>query len=232
MKSNKLAHACLLGIAALALALLAGCSTTASSASQKAVATPTAYASSVLGPSYADALDMTGQLALGTLRLEDGASAVTAQQAKMLLPLWQALSSGALQNQTETNAILKQIESAMTSEQVQAIAAMQLTLQDVRTWAESHGLDSPASSQAPEPQATLQAPPGGQAPDPQARETMQAQFGNMTDEQRAALRATAEASGQTLGGPAGAGGFAGGLGDVRVLVSPLIELLSQRAAGQ
>jgi hypothetical protein len=61
---------------------------------------------------------------------------------------------------------------------------------------------------------------------------MRARLGNMTDEQRAALRATAEASGQTLGGPAGAGGFVGSLGAARALVGPLIELLSQRAAGQ
>jgi hypothetical protein len=59
-------------------------------------------------------------------------------------------------------------------------------------------------------------------------ETMRAQIQNMSQEERQALRATAEAGGG-FGGRLGAGGFAGALGQVRVLYGPLIELLTERA---
>jgi hypothetical protein len=59
---------------------------------------------------------------------------------------------------------------------------------------------------------------------------MRAQFDNMSDQDREALRATAEAGGQAFGGRGGLGGFAGGLGTVRVVLGPLIELLTARAA--
>lgn len=78
----------------------------------------------------ADALSPVGQLALGTLRLEDGELAVTEEQAVELLPLWQALQS--LSNsettaQAELDAVVRQIQGIMTAEQVASIAGMKLT---------------------------------------------------------------------------------------------------------
>ena len=84
------------------------------------------HASAVLDTSYAGALDVPGQLALGTLTLEATDGAITPDQAGALLPLWRALQ-GSVTAEAEVSAVLKQIEERMTAEQLAAIAAMQLT---------------------------------------------------------------------------------------------------------
>jgi len=73
--------------------------------------------SAVLDMSYPDALDVSAQLVLGTMRLEEGEHAVTPGQAEVLLPLWQAIQGGTLQGDSEVNAVFSQIEGRMTSEQ-------------------------------------------------------------------------------------------------------------------
>jgi hypothetical protein len=85
-----------------------------------------------LTTAHDDALSIEGQLALGTLRLEDGDLAVDEVQAVALLPLWEALLS--LRNSditasAELAAVVGQIERTMTPAQLAAIAAMQLTTQ-------------------------------------------------------------------------------------------------------
>lgn len=192
------------------------------------------YASTVLDTSYPGALPVNSQLALGTFQLEGTENAVTPEQAKTLLPLWQALQGG-VTAQAEINAVLKQIESAMTQEQLQAIAAMQLTQEDLRAWMEEQGMQMPGgpgegSGQEPSPEAlaTRQAGIGpGEGERPPEMATRRAQFENMSEEERAAMRATAEASGGMPGRPAGAGG-AGGR-QFSILLNPLIELLEARA---
>ncbi len=104
------------------------------------IATAGVYTSAVLVTSYENALPANSQLALGTLRLEGTKDAVTPAQAKTLLPLWQAIQNGVLQNDAETNAVLKQIEGTMTAEQLAAIAAMQLTTEDMMAYAQENGL--------------------------------------------------------------------------------------------
>ncbi len=220
---------------ALATALLAGCG----SAEPAPAAEPVASgASGQLDTSYADALDVNSQLALGTLRLEETENAVTAEQASLLLPLWQALRSGTLQSEAETAAVLKQIQGAMTPRQITAIQAMQLTADSVRSWAESQGLafregQGPASGSGqtlsledlpPEIQERLKEQFGGQLPSPEQLEELRGQFGNMSDGERQARRATAEASGQTSGRPGS------GMGQWTILLNPLIELLADRAS--
>ena len=69
---------------------IAGCSQRAIDASPTS-APGYAYAGA-LDTAYENALDVTSQLALGTLNLEDTANAVTEEQAAKLLPLWRALS--------------------------------------------------------------------------------------------------------------------------------------------
>jgi hypothetical protein len=216
------------------------------------------FTSAALLAGYENALPASTQLALGILRLEDTPQAVTPAQAKTLLPLWQAFQGSALQNQAERNAVLKQIEGTLTPEQVKAIAAMQLTRDDESTWMEEHGMPvgppgnggpaGPPSDMTDEQRAAFRATveaSGGQflqrGQGPGARGTPGAGGpGNMTDEQRQAFRATAEASGGSfpLGpGPSGTPG-PGGLGGqrrfsapYRVFVGPLVEMLTQRAAG-
>jgi hypothetical protein len=244
-----------IAIALVSAVALAGCAgAKAPSASTGGNAAPTGasadYTSAALPAGYENAAPASTQVALGILRLEDTPQAVTPAQAKTLLPLWQAFQGSALQNQAERNAVLKQIEGTLTAEQVQAIAAMKLTQDDMRTWMEEHGMSQGAPGGPPDNltdeqraafQATVEASGGqlfqrGQGPG--ARGTPGAGgFGNMTDEQRQALRATAEASGGGFPAPRGTPG-AGGPGaggrfsaPYRVLVAPLVELLTQRAAG-
>jgi hypothetical protein len=248
----------MLPILALTAALLAGCSSgTQPTPTPAPAGNDEGYVSANLDTSYEAALSVSGQLALGTLQLEESVDAVRADQASALLPLWQALRSDALQSQEEVSAVLKQIEGTMSREQLEAIAAMRLTLDDMRTWAENRGLglafgegqgprgeggqlspEARATRQAqfggqgpdPEALATMRAQFGGQEPDPEALATMRAQFGNMSDEQRQALRATAEAGGGGFGGRGGMSRFFGGAGQARVFFGPLIELLTERAA--
>jgi hypothetical protein len=219
-------------------AMLAGCGGGASSSATPQsgsvpVATAGVYTSAVLLTGHENALPANSQLALGTLRLEETDDAVTPAQAKMLLPLWQAIQSGVLQSDAETNAVLKQIEGTMTAEQLAAIAAMQLTTEDVMAYAQESGLQSPGAitgtmTMGSSPGAgAMGAPPAGDAPQGQGGP---GGFGNMSEEERAAMRATAEAGGfdrSSQGRP----GFGGGnQGSLTMLAKPLVDLLTQRAA--
>lgn len=181
------------------------------------------YDSAYLTMSYEGALPVTSQLMLGTMELEGTEHAVTPAQAKTLLPLWQAFQGNTLRDNAERSAVLAQIEKTMTPAQMEAIAAMQLTFSDMQTWAESQGI-------------SMSPPGGGQGgPSSDARATMQARFGNMTEAEREAMRATAQAGGGLPGGGQGGGQGGegrrmGGAGMMGPMLEPLIELLTQRAA--
>jgi hypothetical protein len=196
------------------------------------------YTSEALDASYEGALPVSSQLALGILELEDAENAVTAEQAKTLLPLWQAIQGGSLQSEAETNAVVKQIEGAMTSEQLAAIAAMQLTFEDMGAWMQEQGLNFGLPAGAAGGQAGF----GNMSEEERAamRATAQAgggfggegrPFGNMSEEEREAMRATAEASGMTFPGAGAPGVGAGaGRGQLAVLAEQVVELLTERAA--
>ena len=190
------------------------------------------YTSAVLDASYSGALDVDGQLALGTIRLEETENGVTPQQATALLPLWQALQGGTLSGSAEANAVLKQIEGKVAPEQLEAIAAMQLTQDNLRAWAQEQGLSLGIS---PEERATRQAEGGGQESSPGAQVPGSGSGGlgggsgakgGLSQEEIEQLRATAEASGLSVGSRrAGAGA-----GQSATLLDQLVELLTQRAA--
>ena len=79
-------------------------------------------------------LELSTQLALGTLKLEGTDLAVTSDQAAELLPLWQvfdSLSSSDTAAPEEVTAVVEQIQETMTPEQIQAIEKMALTNQDI-----------------------------------------------------------------------------------------------------
>jgi hypothetical protein len=189
--------------------------------------TPT---STVLDTSYADALDVNGQLALGTIRLEGTEQAVTPEQAAALLLLWRAIQGGTLQGDVETNAVVLQIEGTMTSEQLAAIAAMQLTQEDLQGWVQDQGLNVGAGEEAgfmgggqnlsEEERAERMAELGITEDD------LPAGMGELSEEEGAALRATAEASGMSFGGGAGTN-----TRQLAVLLEPLIDLLTEQATG-
>ncbi|MBN1953693.1 MAG: hypothetical protein JW900_01475 [Anaerolineae bacterium] len=197
------------------------------------------YTSETLDTSYEDALDASSQLALGTLELEGTEYAVTTEQATALLPLWQALQ-GTVTAQEEVAAVLRQIERTMSDEQLQAIAAMQLTQESLAAWMEENGMEMPppgsggmgSSPGMPEEQqeafrATVQAGGGGMGPGGGQG------IGDGTgwsEEQRETFRATMEAGGGGIGsgGPPASGGMRGGRA-VNLLAGPLVDLLTQRA---
>jgi hypothetical protein len=99
-----------------------------------------------LSEDYADALPLRNQLTLGLLELETNPDlALTPQQATTMLPLWQVLSSltqSGTSAQAEIDALLKQIQGELTDEQLNAIAAMQLSRADTQRLAQAWGLSS------------------------------------------------------------------------------------------
>ncbi len=106
-------------------------------------ATPTPLSATYLKTDYADATSVRNQLALGTLKLEGTANAITAEQAKSLLPLWQAivaLSGTTTTAEAELTAVQNQIVAALTPAQLQAIGALQLTTTQLNAFYAEKGI--------------------------------------------------------------------------------------------
>jgi hypothetical protein len=80
------------------------------------------------------ALPTATQLVVGTLKLDGTGQAVTADQANELLVMWQVyqdLTSSDTAAQAEIDGLVEQIQDTMTTDQMSAINAMNLTQQDV-----------------------------------------------------------------------------------------------------
>jgi len=96
------------------------------------------------GPANQDrTLPVTTQLIVGTFKLDGTEQAVSADQAKELLPLWQVyqdLSASETAAQEEIDALVEQIQETMTAEQTQAITDMNLTQQDVMSVMQDQGM--------------------------------------------------------------------------------------------
>ena len=230
-------------IAAMLVVILVGCGggeATSAPADEEGEA---AYTSETLDTSYESALNASTQLVLGTFQLEDTGNAVTPEQASDLLPLWQALQGG-VTAQAEVSAVLKQIEGTMGQEQLEAIAAVQLTQEDLRAWMQEQGMRGgfagAGGDASEEEQEALRATReagggmwGGQGGEMSPEmATRRAEFENMSEEDRESLGATMQAGGGfPRGGPGGGpGGGRGGGGQFTFLLRPLIELLEARAA--
>ncbi len=195
-----------------------------------------------IGEDFQNALPISAQLGFGTLLLEDSEYAVDPAQAAELLPLWKAARS---LNQSETvaeaelQAVFNQIQDTMTSEQISAIADLQLTGEEMAQLMEDLGLSfgfggGGFGNLTPEQQATAQAAresgdgfpgggfpgrgfpgggnPGGQAGFPGAG------GGQISPEQQATIEARRAERGVI------------GARFALVFVDPLIELLEERAA--
>ena len=125
-----------------------GATSTAPTATNTSVnaATPTPLSATYLKIDYADATSVRNQVALGTLKLEGTANAVTAEQAKSLLPLWQAivaLSGTTTTAEEELTAVQNQIVAALTPAQLQAIGALQLTTTQLNAFYAEKGIVMP-----------------------------------------------------------------------------------------
>jgi hypothetical protein len=154
-------------------------------------ATPTPVGTGIISQlktDYANALSPLDQLAVGTLKLDGTANAIDKAEAAELLPLWKVLrllSSSNTAAVEEINAAIRQIGQTMKPEQVNAIAAMQLTSQDMAAVFSSGGLAF--------------GPGGGGS-------------GTLTPEQQATRQALRQGGGGGGGFQGGGGGFPGGGG--------------------
>ena len=128
---------------------LSACGTAAPAASAPA---PDAYTSPNLVTTYENALPARMQLALGTLKLAETSTPVSAEQAAKFLPLWQALQSMTSSGNSasaEVNALLGQIEATFSAEQLAAIKDMKMTFSDMTSWASANGVTLGSGSGQP-----------------------------------------------------------------------------------
>jgi len=238
MKSTKVMIGMLL---LLTLAWLAGCSGTGASTAEPQSAT----SGSALDTSYEGALPVMNQLALGTLQVEGTDSAISAEQAAKLLPLWQALR-GVLSSrnpaQAEIDVVLKQIESGMTADQIAAIRDMRLTQSALVEWAQSNGVSlggafgQDGGGQGggfSDLRATVQA--GGEVP-PELQATMEARraqggdgFGGFSPEAQATFQAGGGLSPEARATLQAQGGPGRNRGASLAIIDAIIELLTSRA---
>jgi hypothetical protein len=174
-------------------------------------AAPAAGSTGGLVEDYADALSVRNQLALGALRLEGTANAITAAQATKLLPLWQALKTLAASSTTateETAAVQNQISAAMTPAQISAIGSLKLTNAMLQAYYVEIGI---SAASTPEPGVTPQS----------------SSLKDLPPEQREAAKATAAAQGTPTGG-----GSSSSSVKKDALLDNVIQLLTNRAAGK
>lgn len=104
------------------------------------------------------------ELMLGTVKLDETEYAIDNQQATELLPLWKALrslSGSETAAQAEIDAVIAAIEDGMTSEQMEAIGTMELSMADMADVAEILGIEIGGGGRfgemTPEMQATMEA---------------------------------------------------------------------------
>ena len=139
---------------------------------------------------------------------------LTAEQARELLPLWQALQ-GSVTAEAEVSAVIAGIKQVMTPEQLAAIADMALTQDDVEAWMQDRDVAFGAPDGSGEPTGERPADGGGRAG-----------MGSMSEEEREAMRATMQAGGDKPDAESMPGGGAGQYG---MLLRPLITMLEERA---
>ncbi len=104
-------------------------------------------------------------LLVGTWKLDGTPQDITAEQAAELLPLWQlfqTLSTSDTAAPEEVEAVLKQIKQVMTPEQLEAIAAMNITLDEMRAFMQEMGVTGQGSGAGPGGGAGQ--PPAGMMP--------------------------------------------------------------------
>lgn len=144
MKRFKLS-VCLMVLSIIA-ASLAGCGvadSTGNSAAPMDTAPSTGAPSGPLQTNYENALPIPNQLALGIFKLDETGTSISSEQATALLPLWKAyrsLSANEDGSSQEINALIVQVQEALSEDQLQAIAAMKLTMQDLAQLAQEKNL--------------------------------------------------------------------------------------------
>jgi hypothetical protein len=158
------------------------------------------------------------KLPVGTLLLEETDYAVTPAQAQELLPLWQMLSAlqeSGTASELEVQAVLNQIQGAMTAEQLATIEGM--SPEDIQALMQDLGRRVQGDSDSGEgggfrpPEGMI--PPGGG----EGRQGMgPGGFADLSPEERATMMAGRGGMGMGFGGTA--------------FTEQVIELLESRAA--
>lgn len=231
----------------IGMVVLTGCNQQAASDTTPEAIEAPAY-TGVLRADYENALDVQSQLALGALRLEGTADALTATQAAQALPLWKTLQDDRSMPLAEQLALAKQIEGTLTEAQLTAISAMQLTSDDAQSWLQEQGpamgMGEPGQGAATMPGAGGPGPGSGGAPQAGAgpgmamsdadRAAMREKFENMTEEERAQMQAQfGQDGGRPTGGGGGpAGGFGGAMSGVSTLLTRAVVTLLTERSGQ
>lgn len=167
-----------LSVLAVSTALLIACTPVADTSSSA----PTSIAGGYLTTEYADAASLRSQLAFGIMKLDGSTGAVTPDQAKKLIPLWQAviaLSGDSTSAAEELTAVQDQIVATLSPEQLESIDAMRITNTDLSLFYAEYGVVVPT----PVPGVT-KVPGSGSG---------------KTEEEKTAAQATAAASGHTTG---------------------------------
>jgi hypothetical protein len=109
-------------------------------------------------------LPTEAELLVGTMKLENTSEAVTAEQARQLLPLWrtlQTLSTSSTAATEEMSAVVDQIKSTMTAAQMDKITAMKLTQQDMMSIMSQAGVPDNSASTTATPMTLNGLPSGG-----------------------------------------------------------------------
>jgi hypothetical protein len=127
------------------------------------------------GPQLASAssnntLPIETQLVVGTLQLDGTEQAVTSEQAKELLPMWQVyqdISGSSTAAQAEVDGLIEQIQETMNAGQMQAITTMNLTQQDVFAAIQAQNITaSSGGGQSSNSGVSFSPPDGGMAGGP------------------------------------------------------------------
>ena len=129
-------------VLAILATLLFACTPT----SEVTPAAPTSVAGEYLTTDYADAASLRNQLAYGTMKLDGTANVVTPEQAKSLIPLWQAivaLSGDTITADEELTAVQDQIVTELTPDQLQVISAMKITNSELNAFYAEYGVVLP-----------------------------------------------------------------------------------------
>lgn len=136
----------------------------------------------LINTDFEDAANLRSQLAYGTLQLKDTSDAISAEQAKLMLPLWQAivaLSGDDTTASEELTAVQDQILQSLSAGQVAAINGMKITNATLSAYYASLGISMPT-------------PVPGVTKVPGAKK-------DMSEADKQATRTAAEAAGLTAG---------------------------------
>ncbi len=216
-------------VMSLALAACSSSGTASTAAGSGAAATASADGAALMqGELSTVAEDM-----LGIFKLEDTDLAVDSAQAATLLPLWQTYRS-LLNSDTaasvELEAVKTQIDEALTAEQKNAIAAMNLTTQDLFTMAEELGvMDRAASPDGTDSRSDRPFVMSGEGPGGPGGGMPVMPEGGMPSGDTGAMDPSMMMSGTPQAGQAGGRGQSDRFS--MALLDPLIELLKERAGG-